>query len=60
MPRIFDRVGPLGVALAVYDIYRRLPPSQRKRVLELTRTHGPKVARAAFNRGRAARTARKR
>ena len=59
MPRLFGRVGPLGIALTVYDIYRRLPPSQRKRVLQLTRKHGPKVARAAFARGRAARTGRK-
>jgi hypothetical protein len=60
VPRLFGRIGPLGLALTVYDIYRRLPPSQRKRVLQLTRKHGPKVARAAYNRSRAGRTTRKR
>ena len=44
MPRLRPRVGPLGVALTVYDVWRRLPPRQRKQVLDLARKHGPKVA----------------
>jgi hypothetical protein len=52
------RAGPLGLALTLYDLYRRLPPKQRKKLLEVTRKHGPKVARAAFERGRTARAAR--
>ena len=38
------RVGPLGVALTAYDIWKRLPPKQRKQMLNLARKHGPKVA----------------
>ena len=48
MPRPFRlltrRVGPLGLALTAYDIWRRLPPKQRKQLLSLAREHGPKVA----------------
>jgi hypothetical protein len=66
MPRVSlfsRRLGPVGLALALYDIYRRLPAKQRRQLLDLTRKHGPKVARAAYTRGqtaRAARTTRKR
>jgi hypothetical protein len=52
------RAGPLGIALTAYDLYRRLPPKQRKQVLELARKHGPKVASNAlkvYSRARSAR-----
>jgi hypothetical protein len=42
------RAGPLGLALTAYDLYRRLPPKQRKQVLDLARKHGPKVAANAL------------
>jgi hypothetical protein len=38
------RPGPVGLAIALYDIWRRLPPKQQKRLLKLARKHGPKVA----------------
>ena len=47
MPRIRTlgrRAGPLGLALTAWDLWRRLPPKQRKQVLDLARKHGPKVA----------------
>ena len=45
MPRLGKlRPGPIGVALTLFDVWRRLPPKQRKQVLELTRKHGPKAA----------------
>ena len=44
MARLRPRLGPVGVALTLYDVWRRLPPRQRKLVLELARKHGPKVA----------------
>jgi hypothetical protein len=28
----------------MYDVWRRLPPKQRKQVLTLARKHGPKAA----------------
>jgi hypothetical protein len=38
------RTGPIGIALTVWDLWRRLPPKQRKQVMNLARKHGPKVA----------------
>ena len=45
MPR-FRPTSPLGIAFGAYHLWRRLPPAQRKRVLQTARTHGPKVAAA--------------
>ena len=45
MPRLGKlRPGPIGVAMALVDVWRRLPPKQRKQVLQLARKHGPKAA----------------
>jgi hypothetical protein len=44
VPRLRPKIGPLGIALTVWDVYRRLPPKQRKQLLELARKHGPTVA----------------
>ena len=44
MPRLTRRLGPVGVALTAWDIWRRLPPRQRKQILNVARKHGPKVA----------------
>ena len=44
MPRLRPRIGPLGIALTLWDVYRRLPPKQRKQLIALARTHGPTVA----------------
>jgi len=41
------RPGPIGLALTLYDVWRRLPPRQRKMVLNLARRHGPKAAALA-------------
>ncbi len=38
------RPGPVGVAITVFDLWRRLPPKQRKLALQLARKHGPKAA----------------
>ena len=42
----FRPTSPLGIAFGAYQLWRRLPPAQRKRVLQTARTHGPKVAAA--------------
>ena len=44
MPRFRPRYGPIGIALTAWDLWRRLPPRQRKQVLALARKHGPAVA----------------
>jgi hypothetical protein len=38
------RPGPVGIAITVFDVWRRLPPRQRKLVVKLARKHGPKAA----------------
>jgi hypothetical protein len=38
------RGGPVGLVLTAWDLWRRLPPKQRKQVLDLARKHGPRVA----------------
>jgi hypothetical protein len=46
--RVFTRkVGPVGVALTAWDLWRRLPPEYRRQILAATRKHGPRVAAAA-------------
>ena len=42
------RPGAVGIAFAVYDVWRRLPPRQRKQALKLARTHGPRIAAKAL------------
>src|SRR5205085_9939233 len=41
------RVGPVGLAMTSYDVWRRIPHSQRKQIVKAVRTHGPRVAAAA-------------
>lgn len=45
LPRLLTRrAGPIGLALTAWDLWRRLPPRQRKQLVNLARKHGPKVA----------------
>jgi hypothetical protein len=46
------RVGPVGLALTAYDIWRRIPRKQRKQILDAARKHGPRVAANAMQRSR--------
>ena len=41
------RPGIWTVTVAAWNIWRRLPPKQRKQVLGLARKHGPKLAAKA-------------
>ena len=34
-----------ALAVAAWDVWRRLPPKQRKQALGLARQHGPKIAK---------------
>ena len=58
-PRLSRRLGPVGIALTAWDLWRRLPPKQRKQVLNVARKHGPRVASKVLK-ARASRRARKR
>jgi hypothetical protein len=49
MPRlgVTRRLGPLGAALTLWDVWRRLSPKQRKWLVEQARLHGPRIAKQA-------------
>lgn len=38
---------PVTIAWSVYKLWSRLPPAQRRQMLELARTHGPRLASKA-------------
>jgi hypothetical protein len=60
MPRLTKlRPGPVGIAITLWDVWRRLPPKQRKQVLNLARKHGPKAASKVLQMQRAARARRR-
>lgn len=59
-PRLTRRLGPVGVALTAWDIWRRLPPRQRKQILNVARKHGPKVASRVLQASARARERRRR
>jgi hypothetical protein len=42
------RLGPIGAALTLWDVWRRLPPKQRKWVAKQARAHGPRIAKQAL------------
>jgi hypothetical protein len=46
------RVGPIGLLLTAWDLWRRLPPRQRRMIVEQARKHGPRLASAAAAKGR--------
>jgi hypothetical protein len=64
LPRfVLRRLGPVGIAVTAYDVWRRLPPAYRRRLLEEGRRHAPAVAargRRLVEEGRSARERRRR
>jgi hypothetical protein len=42
------RAGAVGLALTAWDIWRRIPPAQRRMIMRQARKHGPVVARRAM------------
>jgi hypothetical protein len=45
-------MGPVGVLLTALDIWRRIPPKHRKRIIAEARKHGPRLAKAAADKRR--------
>jgi hypothetical protein len=41
------RPTPWALTVAAWDIWRRLPPQQRRQLMRLARKHGPKLAAKA-------------
>ncbi|HXY80944.1 MAG TPA: hypothetical protein VEH55_06205 [Gaiellaceae bacterium] len=39
------RPGPIGAAIALVDVWRRLTPAQRAQLVRLARRHGPTVVK---------------
>ena len=52
---IFARRIVIALLLAAFRIWRRLPPEERRRVLDTMRRHGPRVAASLKQRGRSGR-----
>jgi hypothetical protein len=48
MPKPLRPVGTIGVALTAWDLWRRIPPKQRKILLAQAREHGPRLAKKAY------------
>jgi hypothetical protein len=46
------RMGPVGAVLTAIDIWRRIPPKHRRRLVAEARKHGPRLAKAAAKRRR--------
>jgi hypothetical protein len=42
------RAGPWGTALVVWDIWKRIPPKHRKKLLQQARKHGPRIVAQAY------------
>lgn len=49
MPRLSPRLGPLGAAFTLWDVWRRLTPKQRKWLVAQAREHGPRLAKQAVD-----------
>jgi hypothetical protein len=45
--KLSRRLGPVGTALTLWDLWRRLPKRQRKWVVSQARKHGPRLAKQA-------------
>ena len=48
MPKPVRPVGTIGVALTAWDLWRRIPPKQRKLLLAQARKNGPRLAKKAY------------
>ena len=59
MPKGIRPVGTIGVALTAWEMWRKIPPKQRKILLAQMREHGPTVAKRAYVLGRSAAASRK-
>ncbi|MBA3384739.1 MAG: hypothetical protein H0T20_08810 [Actinobacteria bacterium] len=47
MPRLRPP-GPIGLALTALEVWRRLPPQQRRQIMNATRKQAPRAAAAAL------------
>ena len=59
MPKPLRPVGTIGAALTAWEMWRKIPPAQRKILLAQMKQHGPTVAKKAYVLGRSAAASRK-
>jgi hypothetical protein len=45
--RLVFRRSTVALAFSAYRMWRRLPPKQRRQIIEQTRKHGPRIAKKA-------------
>jgi hypothetical protein len=60
VPKVRRVPGAVGFALTAYDLWRRVPPQQRRMVYRGARRYGPLVAAQMMRSARAAAAARRR
>jgi hypothetical protein len=54
LPRVLlRRLGPVGVALTVYDVWRHLPEKQRQRIIDHGVEYSSRAARFVLKEGSA-------
>jgi hypothetical protein len=41
------RVGPITTVTLLWDVWKRIPPKQRKRIVAQARKHGPRLVKQA-------------
>jgi hypothetical protein len=51
MARIKRGAGTLGLAMTIWDVWKRIPPQHRKRLIKQARKHGPKIAQRIVQAG---------
>jgi hypothetical protein len=60
MPKLSRRAGTFGLALTLWDVWKRIPPKHRKQIMKQARKHGPKLAARAMQAQQARRNKRPR
>ena len=41
------RIGPLTTVTVLWDVWKRIPPKQRKQIVDQARKHGPRLIKQA-------------
>jgi hypothetical protein len=54
------RPTPWALTIAAWDIWRRLPPAQRRQLVKAVRRHGPRIAAGAAKAAKGRRDRRRR
>jgi hypothetical protein len=54
VPKLPRRAGPIGLVLTAYDVWKKLPPERRDKIVSQVRKRGPKMVKDAATVARAA------